>query len=676
MMKRILLSAMATAGAFAALAQWNANPANGTLVSGGPTTLAKSDIVSVSDGAGGAFVAWIEAQSATASKIYIQRLTADGFRVFPTDAVVSESSGDVSAVKANLYMTTDSAGGVICVWQDYRFRTSTSSARDEIYGQRISPGGVRLWDTAGVRMSVGTVAASTKISPVAAMLNTTEAVVVFGDNRLGNSDLYAQKVNVASGAPLWTVSGTPDDISLHGNQAGTSTFQAVLPDGSGGAFVVWQDPRISNNIDVYGQRINNAGTIQWGTGGTAIASNTGNQTQPSATLDGAGGLVVAYSDFIITGGTDPSIYAQRVDGGGTKQWGSGGVAVGVAANVQSNPYVVRSGGNFVITWGDQRVGGTGSRDIYVQALNAAGALQWMPASMVATDGIPVVTAAGNQPSSSSQSGYQIVSDSTGGAVIVWDDARGAALDIYAQRINGGGAVQWTSNGVPVSTASSTQQTPVAVLSTGQRVIVAWRDGRTAANGEIFAARLQSNGVLPVRALTVNAAAKGASIDVQWNTIDESNTANFVVEKSADGVSFSAIGSAKAKGSGNGTYSLADLRPVRGINYYRIKAVDADKKHSYSNVVPVSFSGLPKAAMVFYPNPVRDNIVLQLSNLAKGSYQLFVRDFSGRTALQQTLKIESGYATLLVSVQSLSAGQYVIEVQGESEVMKSKLTKVQ
>jgi len=37
----------------------------------------------------------------------------------------------------------------------------------------------------------------------------------------------------------------------------------------------------------------------------------------------------------------------------------------------------------------------------------------------------------------------VVSDGAGGAIVTWQDYRsGAAYDIYAQRINGSGVVQW------------------------------------------------------------------------------------------------------------------------------------------------------------------------------------------------------------------------------------------
>src|SRR5574342_572928 len=54
----------------------------------------------------------------------------------------------------------------------------------------------------------------------------------------------------------------------------------------------------------------------------------------------------------------------------------------------------------------------------------------------------------------------IVSDGAGGAIITWRDSRsGGSSDIYAQRINASGIVQWTADGVAICTATNDQMRP-------------------------------------------------------------------------------------------------------------------------------------------------------------------------------------------------------------------------
>lgn len=73
---------------------------------------------------------------------------------------------------------------------------------------------------------------------------------------------------------------------------------------------------------------------------------------------------------------------------------------------------------------------------------------------------PICTASGDQ--------YfcQIVSDQSGGAIIVWEDFRnGNNYDIYAQRISSTGVVLWSLDGVRIAGAANDQTMP-AIISDG------------------------------------------------------------------------------------------------------------------------------------------------------------------------------------------------------------------
>ena len=80
--------------------------------------------------------------------------------------------------------------------------------------------------------------------------------------------------------------------------------------------------------------------------------------------------------------------------------------------------------------------------------------QWYP------DGTPVCL------SKNSSATDQAVSDGAGGMIVVWADFRnGSNYDIYAQRIDANGVVQWTADGAAVCTAANQQQYPTRRLRT-------------------------------------------------------------------------------------------------------------------------------------------------------------------------------------------------------------------
>lgn len=87
------------------------------------------------------------------------------------------------------------------------------------------------------------------------------------------------------------------------------------------------------------------------------------------------------------------------------------------------------------------------------------------------NGIPVCTRTGGQEQP------RIVTDGAGGAIVVWADASGGYLDIYAQRISADGTVLWQAGGVTVCAADYDQTNLEAVSDGAGGALVAWQDFR-------------------------------------------------------------------------------------------------------------------------------------------------------------------------------------------------------
>jgi hypothetical protein len=89
-------------------------------------------------------------------------------------------------------------------------------------------------------------------------------------------------------------------------------------------------------------------------------------------------------------------------------------------------------------------------------------------------------------SNNSQIYPQICGDGAGGAIVTWQDMRsGSDYDIYAQRINSMGAVQWIANGVPVCTASNIQEYPQICSDGARGAIITWQDMRSGSDYDIY-----------------------------------------------------------------------------------------------------------------------------------------------------------------------------------------------
>jgi predicted lipoprotein with Yx(FWY)xxD motif len=298
------------------------------------------------------------------------------------------------------------------------------------------------------------------------------AIFTWYDLRNGNYDVYAQRVN-ASGAVQWVTDGVVLCTATRDQYA-----YGIASDGAGGAIVTWYDYRSGTNYDIYAQRVNAAGAVQWAADGVALCTAAGTQYSPAVLSDGAGGAIVTWYDHR-SGNYD--IYAQRVNASGAVQWIADGVALCTAARYQYSPYIVSDGaGGAIVTWYDQR---SGNYDIYAQRVNASGSVQWT------ADGVALCTAAGDQYCSG------MTSDDAGGAIVTWYDQRSGNYDIYARRVNASGVVQWKADGVALCTSTRDQMVPVIASDGAGGAIVAWYDRRSGLDYDIYARKVDASGAV-------------------------------------------------------------------------------------------------------------------------------------------------------------------------------------
>ena len=120
----------------------------------------------------------------------------------------------------------------------------------------------------------------------------------------------------------------PNDPTVN-NAISTAANNQLTPtiasDGSGGAIITWQDLR-SGTADIYAQRINASGVVQWTADGVAISTAANSQSSPTIVSDGSGGAIITWNDFR-NDVSNSDVYAQRINASGVVQWTADGVAI-------------------------------------------------------------------------------------------------------------------------------------------------------------------------------------------------------------------------------------------------------------------------------------------------------------------------------------------------------------
>ncbi|MBL7073770.1 T9SS type A sorting domain-containing protein [candidate division KSB1 bacterium] len=433
----------------------------------------QEDPVVVVDGAGGVVVAWVDFRADTAGDIYAQRISGAGELLWDPAGVPLCTAFDIQIA---IGITGDGAGGIIVAWVDSR-----SGADGDIYAQRVDGSGQVPpgWPLNGVAVCA---------QPGGQSGLTIEddgaggAIIAWWDRRQANDhQIYAQWVG-ANGQLLWEEGGTPV-CDFIGNQ----DHPKLIPDGSGGVYIVWHDQR-EDDGDLYIQRMDGSGFPQWPDGGIGLCTLPKKQQNPRLVPDGAGGAIVIWHD----NRNDPTntladIYAQRISPDGTLLWDTDGAPVCTADGDQIEARLRGDGfGGVVVAWEDERNGGIPYNDIYAQRLNTDGDTLW------AADGILVSGANYHQFSP------LVREDGSGGAILAWGDTRKGSPGIYVQHIGALGTPLWPGeDGFQLEWGIDGDAKHPRVIPKGSaQVLAIWEDQRLGRMGtRVFAQTLDTTGLV-------------------------------------------------------------------------------------------------------------------------------------------------------------------------------------
>ncbi|MFW9968900.1 MAG: hypothetical protein ACFFDF_01785 [Candidatus Odinarchaeota archaeon] len=355
----------------------------------------------ISDGAGGAVITFT-AERTISQDIYAQRIDADGDILWDLSGITICSA---SNTQENPKLINDEGGCFIIAWEDFR------SGNLDIFAQKIDLDGNPKWDANGV---VVTNAPSYQRELQMISDGLGGAIIVWEDERGLDNDIYAQKIN-SNGESEWT----PNGVSVC-NVNGYEYYPQLCSDGKGGAFITWDDSRKGTENDIYCQRIEANGDVNWTINGIGICTEEGIQGGPQICSDGAGGAITTWGDDRSGTFIDFNIYAQRVDSEGNFLWADNGTAICVEDGFQYYPQICSDGLNgAIIAWDDNR---TLNSDIFAQWIDCNGTNQWM------TNGNPICRAAGFR------SVNKIDLIELGSVLITWVDDRNGNSDIYCQKI--------------------------------------------------------------------------------------------------------------------------------------------------------------------------------------------------------------------------------------------------
>ncbi len=449
--------------------------------------------------ANGNFVlAWEDRRDCN-SDVFVQIFEANGNRVGNN---IRANDDETRTDQRNVSLTQLGEERFLVVWDDWR------NDPGDIYGQIFANDGRRIGNN--FQINEGT---WLQYHPSGAADREGNFVVAWQDGRGRSWDIYARRFD-QNGNPLG------GDFLV--NDDNTDRFQGdpEVAMGEDGSFIiVWADERAGNS-DIYAQRFLSDGT-RIGANFLVNEIQVGNQSQPALTLDRNGRIFCLYTDdrlgnpdiFLtifdtlgnrlatlkinddnttapqgmgaLTVTEDGNIWAVWEDGREGNQDVYCQVlreTVRIGENLRVNddslsthqrcPFITVSGqGEFLVAWEDER---NGDIDIYCQRFDTLGNL--IGENLLVNDEINL----------SYQFYPSTARDFSGRTLITWTDTRGGESDIYAQFFDENGN-RMGDNFLVNDNQNNTQWYPIVSADSAGHFLIVWMDNRDG-NWDIYGQR--------------------------------------------------------------------------------------------------------------------------------------------------------------------------------------------
>jgi hypothetical protein len=156
----------------------------------------------------------------------------------------------------------------------------------------------------------------------------------------------------------------------------------------------------------------------------------------------------------------------------------------------------------------------------------------------------------------------------------------------------------------------------------------------------------------------------------WFTHSETHNLGFIVERSADQLTWAEIGFLPGQASSATTrkYDLWDREMLPGVNYYRWRQVDLNGTATQSNTVALVKPSQAATNLVLYPNPVGQGNFLQLhyESIEASGLTIIIVDAIGHVVETRNRQVTAGAFHDEINTENWSTGVYFLTVHNSRE----------
>lgn len=242
------------------------------------------------------------------------------------------------------------------------------------------------------------------------------------------------------------------------------------------------------------------------------------------------------------------------------------------------------------------------------------------------------------------------------------------VDFVAEDAGTGATYSWNFGANAVPQFATGKNATIMYNAAGQKTVtLTVTKGGCTASTSVTVNVIACPGVSPKVAIInfTTVVEDNKKINLSWESTRPLFDNVFVVERSKNGATYTAIATINASDLGNtGEYTFVDNQPALGNNYYRIKHVDYIGGYVFSKTAFENINTPDAKVVTVYPNPFTDKVNVELSRVTAQSATIQVVNNFGQIVMTES--IPSGQARKEIDMSFLDAGFYIIRIDFEGK----------
>ena len=437
------------------------------------------------------------------------------------------------------------------------------------------------------------------------------------------------------------ITGEQEAVTVDEGPSQKSNLQ-VLAAPNFGAIVVWVDVQGGNSLIKF-----------------SLVDSSGRASEPDviSTVDGLVRSLTATTlssgdHYLVweTAGRVKEMYHQLISSRGTSKWSKGGKKAVSNSGINTTPVPAETGdGDIILGWINEAAG---DENIFVQKYDEKGNAQW------GMNGSTIGKIKGRQFS-------QVLDGDNNGAVYVaWLDRRDNKTEIFAQKFNASGKLEWDDDGVAISNSQNPEKSYLQLTFDGKDgAVVVFKEKSKAGEG-IYGLRLAGARPKPQGIVEAWLTYTDDEVKINWTGTNEKNVISYFIhrmEPKGKDTAWTEIDNVVAHPAANGAYYTFDSPDNDGNVVYRITQISKDNKVVGQKMVQGKF--IRKSTQKVFvaqnvPNPFSGETVISYNVSGPGSVKFEFFDSAFKQVKQEIIKItKEGKYSYTFKAEGLKAGIY-------------------